>query len=161
MKICKLQWNEIYDFIECRKKYKCIATICEEKDAEFTADGETSLYFRFCMYSNDDIERIMSQAEQWRIKCENVKDYDPSFGYTQGRVKSESIKKIDRSIVLVKDGNFAGVVDCSKDLGERYGLFYALTSKYVGTPLHFGVWQGYGSSDHDMMYENNFYLQKL
>ena len=161
MKICKLQWNEIYDFIERRKKDNHIATICEEKDAEFQADGEAPLYFRFCPYSNDDIERIMGQAEKWQIKCAKVEDWDPSFGYTQGQIKSESTRKIDISTVLVQNGNFAGVVDCSQSLAGCYGLFYALISDYTDAPLHFGVWEGYGSSDRDMMYEENYFLQKL
>lgn len=64
-------------------------------------------------------------------------------------------------VVLVKNGEFAGVVDYSKDLGERYGLFCALISDYIDAPLHFCIWEGYGSSDHDMMHESNYYLQRV
>lgn len=160
MDTCKFQGEEICDFIECCKRDNCFATICEEKDAEFVADGEAPLYFRFCPYSNDDIERIMSQTEQWQIKCKTVEDWDPSFGYTPRRVEHESVEKVNKSMVLVQDGNFAGVVDYSRDSCGRYGLFYSLTSNYVDTPLHFSSWDGYGSSDHDMMYKHNYYLQK-
>ncbi len=161
MLICKLQLKDIFNFIQYQKAENRLATICGKKDAEFMTGGNEPVYFRFCTYSNDDIERIMAQIEQWQIKCENVEDWDPSFGHTQGRIKSEFIVKIERKVVLVQSGKFAGVVDYSKDLGERYGLFCALISDYIDTPLHFRVWEGYGSSDHDMMHKSNYYLQRV
>lgn len=161
MLICQLQLNDIYHFIQHQKAENRLATVCEKDDAEFMTGGNNPIYFKFCTYSDDDIDRIMCQTEQWQIKCEKVEDWDPSFGHTQGRIKDDSVIKIDRKVVLVKNGEFSGVVDYSKDLGERYGLFCALISDYIDAPLHFRVWEGYGSSDHDMMHESNYYLQKV
>ena len=161
MKICKLQLTEIYEYIKCLEKENHIATICDEKDAEFVADGDAPLYFRFDLYSNDDIKRIVNQADKWQIKCVRAEDWDPSFGHTRGKIKEETVQKIDVRRILVQNGNFAGVIDYSTDLAGLYGLFYALISDYIDTPLHFAVHEGYGSSDRDMMYAINYYLQKV
>lgn len=161
MIIWKLQSAEIYEYIKCSEKENHVATICAEKDAEFVADGEAPLYFRFDLYSNDDIKRIKSQSEKWQISCVRIEDWDPSFGYTQGKTREETVKKIDIRKMLVQNGNFAGVIDYSTDLAGRYGLFYALISDYVDAPLHFAAYEGYGSSDQDMMYGINYYLQKI
>lgn len=158
---CELQWGEMYNFFNYKEKDNYIATVCTQQDAEFMAGGGGTLYFRYCQYSDDDIKRVMDQAEQWQIKCIGIEHWDPSYGYTPSKVKRETTQQIDIHSVLVQDGNFAGVVGLSKDIIGRYGLGYALTSSYVDTPLQFCTSEGYGSSDCDMMYKNNFYLEKL
>ena len=101
MLICQLQLNDIYHFIQHQKAKNRLATICEKDDAEFMAGGNDPIYFKFSTNSNDDIEKIMGQTKQWQIKCEKIEEWDPSFGHTQGRIKNESVIKIDRKVVLM------------------------------------------------------------
>lgn len=158
--VCTLKWNEIGKFFDALEKEKHFATVCAEKDAEFAAEGEHPLYFRFEPYSDEDIERIKSQAQAWHIYCVKTEEWDPTFGHRQGTVKKEYFYKVSTNEILVKDGNFAGVVSWSEDLGMHYGIFYALISDYADTPLRYSFRDGYGSSDCDMMYDYSYYLQK-
>lgn len=162
MKTCGLQWSDpdIHNFFEYSGKENYIATICAEKDAEFVADGEKPLYFRFDLYSDADIERILGQAEQWQISCIEIENGDPSYGYPVEPVKSEHIQKIDIGRLLVQEGNFAGVIDYSRDLGDHFDLCCALISSYNDTPLRFAHRARYGSSDCEVMYIYDYYLQK-
>ena len=75
------------------------------------------------------------------------------------RTVKEETQKINPKIILVKDEMFIGVIDCA-DSGEHYSLSYVLIEDYDREPLLFGSTSGFGSSDHDMMYTINFYLQK-
>lgn len=160
MKKCLLQVYELQSFIMCSAKKNTFATICTERDADFKVDGTVPLYIKFCTYDNETVQRILSQANKWQIKVNITEDWDPSFGHTQGCVKKEAYHEIKATRILVRDGNFAGIVDYSKNLAERYGLFYTLISDYCGEPLNFGFWEAYGSSDHDMVCEKQFYLVK-
>lgn len=151
---------DICKFLDYTHKENYIATICEEKDAEFVVDGKSPLYFRFERYSDSEIERIMGQAEQWQIYCKTVEEWDP-WMYDLGRVERESFQKINTGRVLVRDGNFAGVVDYSCDAGYHFDLFYALISDYVDTPLHLAYSSQFGSSDRDMIKKTDYYLRKV
>lgn len=151
---------DICEFLDYTKKENYMATICAEKDAEFVVGGAIPLYFRFEEYSDAEIERIMAPAEQWRICCKTVEIWDPAM-YSEGRVERESLQKIGTGRALVRDGDFAGVVDYSCDAGYHFELFCALISDYIDTPLHFASSGEFGSSDRDMIKKINYYLQKV
>ena len=58
MLICQLQLNDIYHFIQRQKAENRLATVCERDDAEFMTGGNNPIYFKFCTYSDDDIDLV-------------------------------------------------------------------------------------------------------
>ena len=159
MKMCNLSWMDVYEFIQ-RDSESSLATICAKEESKFKIEEAGPLFFNFCNYDQEALEEILSQANSWQIICEIVEDWDPAFGYTQGRTQRKIIQEIKPSQILVSNGNFAGIVAYSKDLRDRYGIFCALTSDYKDEPLAFGIWEKYGSSDCDMVQTRTFYLSK-
>lgn len=160
MRVCKLQCNDLYEYIQKSKQENFLATVCSKEDAEFVADGDTQLYFKFCCYDDSTIKRIVGESKQWKLKYCITEHWDPSFENNKDKTQNEFYGEVKEEHILVRDGAFAGVVDYSKDLGNNYGLFFALISDYKGKPLQLCFWEGYGSSDKDMMYEKYSYLMK-
>ena len=160
MLICKLYWAEVLKFLGRFETENSFATVCSEQEADFVTNDEVPVFFKYTTYTNEAINNIMSQATKWQIKCRITEDWDPSFGYTQGSTADGFYQNVEVKQILVDNGNFAGVVACSRDLGDRYGIFSALTANYKADPLLFSVWDTYGSSDHDMTQQKQLYLVK-
>lgn len=160
IEFCSKSLNELHEYMFYYLNDNFFATICSEEEAEFTAKGKKTLFFRFCTYSEEEIARIKSQSAEWHIMCEREETWDPAFGYKDYKTSRTSYKEIRDNSILVQNGEFAGVVDYSKDLGDKYDLFYALTSDYIGEPIQFRLQEAYGSSDYDMFYEIKTFLLK-
>ncbi len=158
MLICKLYCGEVLAFLAHSEKENAFATVCTKQEAEFSTNDDSPVFFKYTTYSDDTVKQIMDQASEWQVKCRITEDWDPSFGHTQDNTSDGFYKIIEPKQILVENGNFAGVIACSRDLGDRYGLFSALTANYKSEPLLFCVWDTYGSSDHDMMRQEHYYL---
>lgn len=153
----KLKAADLNDFIQSRDKVNSFATICGKENAHFCF-AENNFYFGFKSYEDEYYNDILNQAKNWEIKIIRTEDWDPSI-YDIGRIVKEGIQDINPKNILVENGIFVGVIDYA-DHGEHYELSYALLKDYTGEPILFRTTSGFGSSDHDMMYTVNFYLQK-
>lgn len=158
LKTCVLNVSNISNFIAARNIPYSFVTICSKELADFYLDEEHDLCIRIQHYDENTYNEIISQSKNWEIKIIRTEDWDPSI-YNIGKTIKEGIIDIDTKIILVKNGNFAGIIDYA-DCGEHYELSYVLLGDYVGEPILLKTTSGFGSSDHDMMYTVNFYLQK-
>ena len=158
MKTCTFNISDISKFITARNIPYSFATICSKDFSDFCLNEEQGLFLRIQNYDENIYNKIVDQTKNWEIKIVRSEDWDPSI-YDIGRTVKEETQKINPKIILVKDEMFIGVIDCA-DSGEHYSLSYVLIEDYDREPLLFGSTSGFGSSDHDMMYTINFYLQK-
>lgn len=156
---CKLDTSRMYNFLITRDLKNSLATICMENEAEVSFDEHENLYVRHKVYSNEEYEKILSEAQEWEIKLIRTEEWDPSFGHTEGKVITESIQPIESQKILVKDGKFTGLISYA-NCGEKFVLSLALVSEYNDEPIMFCSSSGFGSSDRDMMYTNNYYLKR-
>ena len=160
MLLCKLYWADVFNFLGRLKTENSFATVCSEQESEFSTNDDVPVFFKYATYSSEAVRRIIDQANEWQVKYQITEDWDPSFDHTQGATSDSFYKAIETKQILVENGNFVGVIACSKDLGDRYGLFSALIRNYKAEPMPFCIWDTYGSSDHDMTQQTQFYLVK-
>lgn len=158
MKTCTFNISDISKFIAARNVLYSLTTICSKELADFCLDKEHDLCIRIQHYDEKEYNEIVSQSKNWEIKVIRTEDWDPSI-YNIGKTVKEGIIDIDPKIILVKNGAFAGVIDYT-DCGEHYKISYVLLDDYAEEPILLKTTSGFGSSDHDMMYTVNFYLQK-
>lgn len=159
MNQCKLDFASIYDFICEKNRRNSLATICAEDKIGNSICVDETLYIRQKEYSDEAYAKIISQSKDWEIKVVRTEDWGPSFGYTKGKVVTEVVQAIAPREVLVREDNFAGVLAYAHE-AEKYLFSFALTDEFSNEPILFCSDSGFGSSDHDMMYTNNYYLQK-
>ena len=88
-------------------------TVCPEKDAEFKFNNENTLCLKMQKYDEETRKAIITQANMWTIKIVRTEEWDPSFGYNQGKSVKDGWKDIPLHMIIVKDGSFAGVIACS------------------------------------------------
>ena len=158
MERCTKYFGEMMSFLYLQKYSTKIATICSSEEAEFTARGIQPIHIKLCDYDMESVIFFMNQASEWKIIMNHAEDWDPNVYSKNYGATSNNVLQIDRNQLLVENGNFVGVIDYSKDLGERYDLFYALTKDYVGKPIAFKYTEIYGSSDKDMYTTQTYYL---
>ena len=155
--------DDICTFIDKRDAPNSFATVCGEDDAEFVVPGETPVCFKFCKYSDAQVERILAQTEQWQLKVEYTEDRDPEFGYKETRIEKTSFQEINRKQILVKDGDFAGLITYSEQstfYSCEYYFSCVLLPDAAGAPALLYESSGYGSSDMDTMWSRKTYLAK-
>lgn len=146
-------WENVLFLDDCNT----FITICSEKDAEFKFNDETMLCLTLQKYDEESRKTIIEQANRWTIKIVRTEDWDPSFGYNQGKVVKEKWMDILPQMILVKDGSFAGVITYSHQ-NDSFVISCELVEHYSSEPLLFSNTFGFGSSDHDMFYTEDFYL---
>ncbi len=149
---------EISEFIDSKKSAFSFATVTTKEHAAFSIP-ENNFFFSFENYFGEGYNEIISQAADWVVKVVRTEDWDPSIYENKGRTTEEYYKKIDSEFILVKDNKFAGIISYKSDF-ESYKILYALVEDYDNEPLFAWSIDGYGSSDHDMMYTEKYYLTK-
>lgn len=112
--------------------------------------------FSFKSYEDKYYDDIINQSKNWEIKVIRTEDQDPS---NIGTTVKEEFQDINPKIILVKNGMFAGLIDYV-NCGEYCEVSYVLLEEYNEELILFKTTTGFGSSDYDMMYTVNFYLQK-
>ena len=132
-------------------------TVCTEKDAEFKFNSENMLCLKLQKYDEETCKSIIAQANTWTIKTVRTEEWDPSFGYSQGKTVEEGWNDISLHTILVKDGSFAGVIAYFHQ-NDHFVVSCELVEHYTGEPLLLSNKFGYGSSDYDMFYTEHFYL---
>ena len=158
MKRCTKYFGEMTSFLFQQKYSTKIATICSSEEAEFTVRGIQPIHIKLCDYDMESIMFFMNQALEWKIIMNHAEDWDPYVYSKNHEAASNSVLQINTNQLLIENGNFVGVIDYSKDLGDRYDLFCAFTKDYVGKPIAFKYTETYGSSDKDMYTTQTYYL---
>lgn len=157
MKSIKLNTKDIVDFINAKNLPNTFATICSEKEASFSFEQD-SLFFRFRTYDACIYDEIINQTKDWAIKVVRTEEWDPSI-YATGKTVEEDVQGINPKTVLVKDNVFVGLIDFV-NRGEYCEVSCVLLAEYFDEPLLYKTASGFGSSDHDMMYTIDYYLEK-
>lgn len=155
---CKLDTAGVYRFVTSKTLINTLATICMENDTALTVAVNDHIFIAHKLYAHDEYDRILSEAAEWEIKLVHTEDWEPSM-YSCGKIVEESIQEIQPQTILVKDGKFYGLVTYVNG-GEEYILSLVTIDEFDGEPVLFSTSSGFGSSDHDMMYTNNYYLKR-
>ena len=147
---------EISEFINAKNMLHSFATVTSKENATFVIP-ENNFFFGFQNYVCNGYDDIIRQASEWAIKVVRTEDWDPSIYGEEGRTTEEHYREIDSQLILVKDNKFAGVITYMCD-SDFYKIVYALIEDYKDEPLF--CWQdsGFGSSGHDMMYTEKYFL---
>ena len=149
---------EISKFIRAKNVLYSLATVTS-RDDDCLAIPENNFFFSFQNYFGDSYDNIIRQASEWVLKVVRTEDWDPSIYGNQGRITKEYYKEIDPQLILVKDNKFAGVISYIQDF-DFYKVVYKLIEDYNNEPMFCWSNSGFGSSDHDMMYTEKYYLTK-
>ncbi len=149
--------GEIFDFIIASQTPFSFATITSKEYATYSIP-EKNFFFRFNKYYGDDYNNILHQASEWVMKVVRTEKWDPSI-YDETEKTDIFFLEINPKRILVKDNSFAGLISYKNSL-PFYEIHYGLIEDYKNEPVFCWCHDGFGSSDHDMMYTDKYYLMR-
>ncbi len=149
---------EIDEFVQRRFRVNSFATVTTKESATFSIE-EKDFFFCFKDYQGDVYCNIINQASEWIMKVVRTEDWDPSIYGSNSKKTEEKYMEIDPRFILVKEDKFAGVITYNSCF-DLYEVCYCLAEDYKDEPIFCWALSGFGSSDHDMMYTEKYYLMK-